>query len=272
MPSRVPFVAERQREHAGKDHDALRGFIDRAVKQKLAGAGPAAGKRKQTPGKKPAGSRPGGGARRELEQLKKDACEHCGKKHAGECRYKPGSKTALKAEARALKAAAELSEKESGEDSGVDGEESDENYSRVCSLSHTSRARTPSQAQLFIAKSARTAYPDTQAEVSVSNSREDVVRIHPRQAKLQGTTFCAAAIEGRKAHLHLAAPWTRRRAGRGIPGSKAPVRHAAFREVSACHLVQLARRTGIPEGRIRRVDVEQKRQGRGHHSGSHSRR
>ena len=30
------------------------------------------------------------------------------------------------------------------------------------------------------------AYPDTQAEVSVTNSRDDVVRIHPRQAKLQG--------------------------------------------------------------------------------------
>ena len=181
---------ERQREHAGKDHDALRGFIDRAVdkrvQQKLAGAGPAANKRKQTPGKKPAGGRPGGGARRELEQLRKDACEHCGKKHAGECRYKPGGKAAMKAEARALKAAAELSEMESGEDSGVDGEESDENYSRVSSPSHTARTCTPSQAQLFIAKSARMAYPDTQAEVSVTNCRDDVVRIHPRQAKLQG--------------------------------------------------------------------------------------
>jgi hypothetical protein len=73
-----------------------------------------ADRRKRTTGKTlpPCGGQ-GPGAKRASAQAKKDVaasepCEHCGKKHAGECWYKPGSKKSTRAEKKALKAAAEL--------------------------------------------------------------------------------------------------------------------------------------------------------------------
>jgi hypothetical protein len=54
-------------------------------------------------------------------------CEHCGKKH-DECWYKPGSKKRSRAEKKALKAAAELSQAESGEDAVSEVEENDDHY------------------------------------------------------------------------------------------------------------------------------------------------
>ena len=75
---------------AGKttDKKILRGFVDRVMDEKLAG--------QQTPRKTRAPRGQVQGAKRELAQLRKDAaasesCEHCGKMHAGECWYKPGS-------------------------------------------------------------------------------------------------------------------------------------------------------------------------------------
>ena len=47
----------------------------------------------------------------------------------------------------------------------------------------------------------------------------------------------------------------------GISGLEAPVRHAAFWQVSARHMVALAREQRFPEGRIRGCYVEQKGQG-----------
>ena len=42
------------------------------------------------------------------------------------------------------------------------------------------------RANLFIANPTRNAYPDTQAEVSVTNAPEHVVRKHSKTANLQG--------------------------------------------------------------------------------------
>jgi hypothetical protein len=47
------------------------------------------------------------------------------------------------------------------------------------------RTCTVLQANLFIANSTRHAYPDTQAEISVTNDPEHVVRTLPKKAKLQ---------------------------------------------------------------------------------------
>jgi hypothetical protein len=47
------------------------------------------------------------------------------------------------------------------------------------------RTCTVLRANLFIANPTRNAYPDTQAEVSVTNKPEQVVRKHSRSAKLQ---------------------------------------------------------------------------------------
>jgi hypothetical protein len=84
--------------------------------------------------------------------------------------------------------AAELSQAESGEDAGSEVEESDDNYSCVSLLppsSRISRTCTVLPTNLFIANPIRNAYPDTQAEVSVTNRPEHVVRKHPRSANLQ---------------------------------------------------------------------------------------
>ena len=84
---------------------------------------------------------------------------------------------------------ADLFQAESGEDAGSEVEESDDNYSCVSLLSHSSRIPrtcTVLRANLFIANPILNAYPDTQAEVSVTNRPELVVRKHPRSAKLQG--------------------------------------------------------------------------------------
>jgi hypothetical protein len=116
-------------------------------------------------------------------------CEHCGKKHAGECWYKPGSKKRTRTEKKALKAAAELSRVESGEDTGSEMEETFDNYSRVSLLPPSSRIPrtcTMLHANLFIANPTRKAYPDTQAEVSITNTPEHVKRKHSKSAKLQG--------------------------------------------------------------------------------------
>ena len=84
------------------DKEVLRSHDDRMVEEKPA-------KRKQTPGNtRPLGGGQGAGAKRKLAHLKKDAaatapCDHCGKKHAGECWYKPGGKKRIKAEKKALK-------------------------------------------------------------------------------------------------------------------------------------------------------------------------
>jgi hypothetical protein len=56
-------------------------------------------------------------------QLQKDGAtieqgEHCGKQHAVEHWYKPGSEKRNRAEKKALKVAAKLSQAESGEDVG----------------------------------------------------------------------------------------------------------------------------------------------------------
>jgi hypothetical protein len=83
----------------------------------------------------------------------------------------------------------ELSQAESGEDAVSEVEESDDNYSCVSLLPPSSRIPrtcTVLRANLFIASPIRNAYPDTQAEVSVTNRPEHVVRKHPRSAKLQG--------------------------------------------------------------------------------------
>ena len=154
------------------DKEVLRSHDDRMVEEKPA-------KRKQTPGNtRPLGGGQGAGAKRKLAHLKKDAdatapCDHCGKKHAGECWYKPGGKKRIKAEKKALKTV----------------EESADNYSRVSLMPPSSRIpRTCKvlRANLFIANPTRNAYPDTQAEVSVTNTPEHVVRKHSKTANLQG--------------------------------------------------------------------------------------
>jgi hypothetical protein len=109
--------------------------------------------------------------------------------HAGECWYKPGSKKRNRAERKALKAAAELSQAESGEDSGSEGEETGDDYPCLSLLPPSSRIPrtcTVLQANLLIANSTCHAYPDTQAEISVTNDPEHVVRTLPKKAKLQG--------------------------------------------------------------------------------------
>ena len=114
------------------DKEVLRGYVERMVEEKVAG------QRKQTPHKtRPPRGGQGAGAKRELAQLQKDAAssksyEHCGRMHAGECWYKPGGKKRNRAERKALKAAVELSQAESGEDAVSEVEESDDNYSSVC--------------------------------------------------------------------------------------------------------------------------------------------
>jgi hypothetical protein len=54
--------------------------------------------------------------------------------HAGECWYKPGGKKRNRAERKALKAAVELSQSESGEDAVSEVEENDDNDSCVSLL------------------------------------------------------------------------------------------------------------------------------------------
>jgi hypothetical protein len=170
------------------DKTSLRGLLERMVDEKIAG------QLKQTPRKTRPPRGQGQGAKRELAQLQKDAvasesCEHCGKMHAGECWYKPGSKKRNRAERKALKAAAELSQTESGEDSGSEGEETGDKYPCLSFLPPSSRIPrtcTVLQASLFIANSTRHAYPDTQADISVTNDPEHVVRTLPKKAKLQG--------------------------------------------------------------------------------------
>jgi hypothetical protein len=93
------------------DKEVLRSHVDRMVEEKLAN------QRKQTQGNtRPPGGGQGAGAKRKLAQLQKHAaatapCEHCGKKHAGECWYKPGGKKRIKAEKKALKAVEESAER-----------------------------------------------------------------------------------------------------------------------------------------------------------------
>jgi hypothetical protein len=136
----------------------------------------------------------GAHAKRESAQAKKDVaasapCDHCGKKHAGECWYKPGSKKRTRCEKKALKAAAELSRVESGEDTGSEVEETFDNRSRVSLLPPSSRIPrtcTVLHANLFIATPTRNAYPGTQAEVSITNTPEHVVRKHSKSARVQG--------------------------------------------------------------------------------------
>jgi hypothetical protein len=94
-----------------------------------------------------------------------------------------------RAERKALKEAVELSQAESGEDAVSEAEERDDNYSCVSLLPPSSRIPrtcTVLRANLFIANPIHNAYPDTQAEVSVTNRTEHVVRKNPRSAKLQG--------------------------------------------------------------------------------------
>jgi hypothetical protein len=129
-----------------------------------------AGQRKQTPHKtRPPRGGQGAGAKRELAQLQQDAdsskpCEHCGRMHAGECWYKPGGKKRNRSERKALKAAVELSQTESGEDAVPEVEERDDNYSCVSLLPPSSRIPrtcTVLRANLFIANPIHNAYPDT---------------------------------------------------------------------------------------------------------------
>ncbi len=171
------------------EKDVLRGYVERMVNETLAD------RQKRTPGKtRLPSSGQGAGAKRASVQTKKDAavvepCEHCGKKHAGECWYKPGSKKSIRAEKRALKAAEELSQMGSAEDTGSEVEETFDQYSRVSLLPPSSRIpRTCKvlRANLFIANPTRNAYPDTQSEVSVTNTPEHVVRKHSKTSNLQG--------------------------------------------------------------------------------------
>ena len=77
----------------------------------------------------------------------------------------------------------------SGEDTGSEVEETFDQYSCVSLLPPSSRIpRTCKvlRANLFIANPTRNAYPDTQAEVSVTNAPEHVVRKHSKTANLQG--------------------------------------------------------------------------------------
>jgi hypothetical protein len=171
------------------DKEVLRGYVERMVEEKLAG------QRNQTPRKtRPPRGGQGVGAKRELAQLQKDAAssksfEHCGRMHAGEYWYKPGGKKRNRAERKALKAVVELSQAESGEDAVSKVEDSDDNYFCVSLLPPSSRIPrtcTVLRANLFIANPICNAYPDTQAEISVTNRPEHVVRKHPRSAKLKG--------------------------------------------------------------------------------------
>jgi hypothetical protein len=171
------------------DKEVLRGYVERMVEEKLAG------QRNQTPHKtRPPHGGQGAGAKRELAQLQKDAVsnkpyDHCGRMHAGEYWYKPGGKKKNRAEQKALKEAVELSQAEIGDDSVSEMEDSDENYSCVSLLPPSSRIPctcTVLRANLFIANPISNAYPDIQAEVSVKNRPEHVVRKHPRGANLQG--------------------------------------------------------------------------------------
>jgi hypothetical protein len=116
-------------------------------------------------------------------------CDHCGKKHVGECWYKPGSKKRTRTEKKALKEAAELSRVGSGEDTGSEVEETFDNCSRLSLLPPSSRIPrtcTVLHANLFIATPTQNPYPDTQAEVSITNTPEHVVRKHSKSARVQG--------------------------------------------------------------------------------------
>ena len=78
---------------------------------------------------------------------------------------------------------------ESGEDTGSEVEETFDNCSRVSLLPPSSRIPrtcTVLHANLFIATPTRNAYPDTQAEVSITNTPEHVVRKHSKSARVQG--------------------------------------------------------------------------------------
>jgi hypothetical protein len=127
------------------DQEVLRGYVERMVEEKLAD------RRKQTPGKtQPPRGGQGARAKRESAQAKKDVaasapCDHCGKKHAGECWYKPGSKKRTRTEKKALKAAAELSRVESGEDTGSEVEETFDNYQPAGHTKPACHCRAPAQ-------------------------------------------------------------------------------------------------------------------------------
>ena len=87
-----------------------------------------------------------------------------------------------------MKAAAELSQTESCEDSGSEGEETGDNYSCLSLVPPIPRTYKVLQANLFITNSTSHAcwYPNTQAEISVTNSPEYVVRTLPKRTNLQG--------------------------------------------------------------------------------------
>jgi hypothetical protein len=81
---------------------------------------------------------------RKLPQSQKDAADskkydHCCKTHAGECWYKPGSEKRNRAQRKAWKVAAKLSQEENGEDAGYEVEEINDNYSCVSLLPPASR-------------------------------------------------------------------------------------------------------------------------------------
>jgi hypothetical protein len=174
------------------DKEVLRGYVERMVEEKLAG------QRNQTPRKtRPPPVGQGEVAKSELAQLQKDAvssksCEHCGRMHSVECWYKPVGKKRNRADRKALKAAVELSEAESGEDAVSEVEENDGNYSCVALLPPSSRIPhtcTVVRANLFIANPIRNAYPDTQVKICVTNRPEHVEHVvckHPQSVKLQG--------------------------------------------------------------------------------------
>jgi hypothetical protein len=112
------------------------------------------------------------------------------KNAGGECWYKPGSKK-RKGREEDIEVAAELSQTESGEDSGSE----EKNLVTVIRVfrfyppPHAFPARARSFEQISSLQTHKTPpamRPDTQAEISATNRPEHVVRKHPRRAKLQG--------------------------------------------------------------------------------------
>jgi hypothetical protein len=173
------------------DKEVLRGYVERMVEEKQAG------QRKQTPRKtRPQRGGQGAGAKRELAQLQKDAaasqqCEHCGKKHAGECWYKPGSQNINRAEKKAaLKAAASSLRRRAGRMQVLRWKKAMTTILVFLSvtplLTHPPHMHGPSSRSLYCTPHPQCVPRHTGGGLCHQQTRARIVRKHPRSAKLQG--------------------------------------------------------------------------------------
>ena len=145
-------------------------LLDKRPQDQKGAAGGDRKKRKPTPGKI------------------KSTCSTCGKVHAGECWHKDKAEPpATRAKSRALKAVAKLNEQlaESDISAGSDNE-SDTHYSCVSLIPENNPL--PESCKIMSAQIQlhEHAHPDTQAQVSITNSREHVVKHHGTRVELSG--------------------------------------------------------------------------------------